>query len=199
MNLITKYFFASLLLLSTISCSDDDNSAEEGGSNQNSGVTVSESDLSGSWNLVGLSTENGQSITEAQGQSIELNFTNSGSNFDYVATFETNPNVVTGSGTYDVTTTTSFAGQEVEQTISFDSDNFDNELLTGNWELSEDGTSIITRSDDGRILSESDIIEFSENRLVYTVDLSKAEVDEESVISGTSITITGNTVLTFTR
>lgn len=196
MNFITKYLLASILLLFVVSCSDDD--SDNGASDQQQGISISESDLAGTWQLSGFSINNGNSVTEANGQRIEIDFTSFGENFDYVAVFDTMPNRVSGSGTYDVVTTTSFSGQESTETTNVDSNNFDSDLLSGDWKLSEDGKKIIT-TENGIVTSESLIIEFSENRLVYSIDLSAAEPVESSQTGDFSIKTTGNTIVTLTR
>jgi len=110
------------------SCSEEDSSSDTA-----TVVSVSQEDLAGQWDMVGFETQNGSTTTTTDtGESFTVDFTQEGSDFDYITIFSTSPNVVTGAGSYSVATTTSITigGQTFEDmtTSQVGTDDFDPSL-----------------------------------------------------------------------
>ncbi len=201
MKFLRNYLVGSLLFLGLLtSCGSDDDSNTGQQLEQNEIVTV-ESNLEGEWNLVGFITENGMATGSLLGQNITAAFTQSGINFDYAASFNTNPNTISAEGTFSITTEITALGQTITEVVEFDSDNFNVNLLSGEWELLENGTILSTTS--GDIMTTATIVSFSDNEIVYSLDLTQDAlgdfVEETFDIQGASVEITGGTSIVTLR
>jgi len=215
MKLFKNYFLLGLLTLGLLtSCSSDDDS-------ESSSVVVTEADLEGIWNLTGYRTENARSVVDFSnlpdlpsipgvGSTFVTEFSNVGSNFDYTAEFSTGPNVISGEGSYDITTSTNVNGDQLEDiTTNFDSDDLESGIPAGEWQLVEGGTAI--RSTVEEMSNTMSIIDFSENRLVLSINLAESNGitlggDTEGSfgggalnIEGVSSEVSGSVIITLTR
>lgn len=171
MNFLKKYSLLALFsigLLSSCGSDDDANNAQP----QN--VNAVDQNLQGEWQLVDFVTEGGIATGSVQGQTITVPFTQTGANYNYTAVFNTSPNTVSAEGSFSIITEASVLGQPISETVDLDSDNFNVNLLAGTWELLENGTILSATS--GDITTTATIVSFSENQLVYSLDLSQDDL-----------------------
>lgn len=104
-----KYFFLTLLTTFTLlftSCSKDDD-----------GVSASDADIIGVWNLTAFEVTDGSIEIVAEEQSVVSELEILGKDFDATVTFGEDPKIVTSEGTFNATVTTTTMGQtETEET-----------------------------------------------------------------------------------
>ncbi len=201
MKFFRNYLVLGLLSLGLLtSCDKDDDDIKS--------VTFTEEQLAGTWNLTGLKTENGRTTTTIAGETTIINFTNVGSDFAYKTVFGTNPNIMKVEGKYTVATTTSVNGVAIgTETTTIDSTNFEDNLLSGSWELANNGTELKTTTNGETTTAK--IIEFTENKLIYSIDLSTVDIatatDVDTIenlleeLGDFSVEAEGNTIITLTR
>jgi len=102
------------LALVVTSCSSDDS--------QEVDLSV---DITGAWDLVKQETRNGKISVTVEGEQVEASFSVDGKDFNYQQFFGSNPNTVTGEGSYTQVSTVSFFGQsETEEQIITDNGEF---------------------------------------------------------------------------
>lgn len=119
------------------SCSSDDS--------PNVDTTI---DITGNWDLVKQETRNGKITVTVEGEEVELGFSIEGGNFDYQQFFGTDPNIVTGEGSYTLIYSFTYLGdvETGEQDIS------DNGQFNGStWEISGNNF-IISNEETGDIV-----------------------------------------------
>lgn len=197
MHFLKNYFLISLFTISLFtSCSEEDNNE----TTPNEVVSITEADLVGEWELTGFKVDNGKSTTSVAGQEFTSEFTQQGSNFDYSAVITRNPNIMTGEGSYTLTTNTTITvlgePQTNTQSVDINSDNLDSNLLSGEWELIEGGTVLQSTNKELDITTTAKILSYTATEFVYSIDLSQGQVLENSPAE---ISVTGNAIVTLTR
>lgn len=181
----------SLFILVFTSCEKEDDSTD---------ISVSNSDLIGTWEMVGFDTD-AKYVVTYPGASIESFYTQEGSNFDYTLIVE--EEVMSGEGSYDVETTLTSSGRSETETSSVDTSDISDDLLTANWELI-DNDKILTTDSEG-VETIMTIENISDSQLVLSLDLTEALEDEFADFdTGDSdlvfdIEYTGKTTLTFNK
>ncbi|MDF4204728.1 hypothetical protein PXD56_17285 [Maribacter sp. SA7] len=111
MKKIHLLFVVITYAIALSSCSNDEDAVSN----------ASESQITGTWNLTALESNDGQSDTNFDGTSILTTFTEVGKDFDTVITFTENPNIVTSEGNYTTVTTTTIMGEtSTEEVIGED-------------------------------------------------------------------------------
>ena len=168
MKTTIKLFLFVLSVSIFSSCSDSSTS-----------VDVTAADLVGVWNLVDINGE-GTSTTTINGQSITADVTTTGRDYNFITEFTSNPNTVTGTGSYIAVSTSTFLGQTVteEQLLSSISG-----LDSGTWSLS--GNVITTEV--GGETNQIVVDEVTDNMLVLT-----AAFEETQQIQGISVNFSGS-------
>ena len=146
--------------LTVTSCSSDDS--------PNVDLTV---DITGAWDLVKQETRNGRISVTVEGEEVEVGFAIDGKNFDYQQFFGSDPNIITGEGSYTQVTTISFLGETEtdEQQIT---DN--GEFHGSTWEISGSNF-IISNEETGDVVFK--IKELTETTFRLEADLSSLSQD----------------------
>jgi len=143
--------------------------------------------VTGAWNLTALSIENGKTTTQTEGQTVSIDYTTVGKDFDMVVTFtdNTNPSTFATIGSYTAVVTTSILGQSIteEQPIT-------DFLGTGEWRI--EGNMLFTKVND--IEKGSEIVELNEERMVL-----KVEINETIMQQGVNAVTTGVAMATMTK
>jgi hypothetical protein len=144
--------------------------------------------LLGVWNVTGFITE---AKTSGSVQGITINSTTSGygKDFNMTTTFSENPNIASAEGNYTSVTTTTIPGQQdlVKEIIVNSIDGLDQAL----WNLN--GNTLTFINDEG-LTTESEITEFTSNKLIL-----KSIVSESQVIDGISVDIEAEVVITLEK
>lgn len=178
------------MLLVFVSCSKDD----DGGSNIDPNVS-----LAGPWEFVDLNTNKGKMKITSEGTSIEASFKITGKDYDYQSVFTEEPNYVTSSGSFTMIITTTILNQTNTQEQLIEDYGDDNFGLAGAWNI-EGNKFIITNDDEQATYT---IIELTENRFKFQMDLSESEfASEMEGLEGdeeVGIEISGQLIYTFTR
>jgi hypothetical protein len=144
--------------------------------------------LVGEWNVTAQTLDTSTTASN-QGITISSNTKSYGKDFNFLFTFSENPNVISAIGTYTSVNTTTIPGQsDLVQEFDVNSiDGFD----SGNWSLSGN---TITFTDNNNEESFAEIVEYSGTKLIL-----KAVVNEEQDISGVSVKISGEMLLTLEK
>lgn len=200
-----NYLLITLLLaICFTSCDKDDDNVEDVAPSllDTFQGTVNESDLVGSWEMVGYKTSNGKTTTSFSGLSFSVIYTQEGSNFDYILDINTDPNLMSANGSYDITTNSITNGISSSETTYISTDDFDSSLLTTGWELLPNNT--ISAAQNGIELIYY-INNITENELVLSYDLGKLTKDGFDVLEQTDelsdyeITYEAITTMTFSK
>lgn len=174
---IFKLFFLSVLVSTMVACSSDDDNNDD----QDQDTTA---ELLGNW--VGTEINyTGSQVIESQGIEIEADFVGLGYDIDYSFTFTENPDELTAAGSYSIELTTTVLGQSTTQNV--EDLGFDN---TGAWSRDGNEISLLYNGESNT----ATIIELTETTLV--LNITEETIEEES---GTTLTMTIDSVFTFTR
>ena len=135
--------------------------------------------------MIGYEVLDGESNITVLGETSSTRYSQVGSNFDYIATFSTSPNIATGAGSYDVITTYEENTEGLEPIVSSINTEDLEESPTATWEII-DGNQLISTVNGNS--STATIEELTKNRLVYISDLSDIPLldspDNSSVFGG---------------
>lgn len=160
MKKLNHLLITLLLAFSIISCGNDDDAQTE---------STPEITIAGDWELIGYEVLDGESNITVLGETSSTKYSQVGSNFDYIATFSTSPNIATGAGSYDVTTTYEENTEDLEPFVSSINTEDLEEAPTATWEII-DGNQLVSTVNGNT--STATIEELTEDRLVYISDLS---------------------------
>lgn len=181
-NQIMKNFSFSIVIVSfflLFSCSTDDGDLD-----------VDSADLTGTWNLVNLSTQNGQATVTEDGITTTVDFSLGTSNENLQVTISENPNVISSEGSFTQTTTITILGEsETEESL------IDGVFLDGAWELNGDNL-IITA--DGEMLEEFSP-SFEITRLTATELEIRQDLNQEVTFEGVNAQTSGILIISFSR
>ena len=145
--------FASVAILFTNCDKDDDINADN---------------LAGTWALTEFRADDGEASFDLLGIPVSFTYSFVGSNFDATTTFTENPNQFTSTGSYDLTTTTNFAGQIETETTTIDIDE------SGTWSISGDKLTQVVTGD----TLEFTILELSDEKLRLRLDLDETIIEQ---------------------
>lgn len=115
--------------------------------------------LVGAWILSGLTYDGVSTVTDADGNITETEFTGEAEDISINLVIDENPNVYTSAGSFTISVTSELFGQEVVQDLTFN-----NFLGDGTWE--EVDRVLITNDANNGERRETDIIELSEETLI---------------------------------
>lgn len=175
MKTTIKLFLFVLSISIFSSCSDSSNS-----------VDVTADDLVGVWNLTDINGE-GTSTTTINGQSITADVTTTGRDYDFTTEITTNPNTISGTGSYVAISTSTFLGQTVteEQLLTSISG-----LDSGTWSLDGNIITTIVGGETNQIVVE----QVTDNLLVLG-----ATFEETQQIQGISVNFSGTVRITLEK
>ena len=186
-----KSLIAVLVLsITALSCSSDDDS---------NGAGAEEENLVATWNMTAFEVDNGEIDLEVEDVEFEVDYTQVGSNFNYLISFAED-NSGTSEGGYDVTTTTTttvFGQTETDtQTTTIDSD------FSAVFDWTLDGDQLTVSDDTDAPPVTIQITTLTENTLVFEIDLADIEnlgSEFEDLGGDATVEISGEAVYTFTR
>ncbi|NAS29771.1 hypothetical protein GTQ40_02200 [Flavobacteriaceae bacterium R38] len=168
---------ASFFLL--LSCSTDDGD-----------LNVDPANLTGTWNLVNMTTQNGQAIVTEDGVTISVDFSLETSNENLRIMISENPNVISSEGSFTQRTTITAIGQtETEESV------IEGVFLDGAWELNGDNL-IITSGDD---MLEEFSPSFEITRLTDTELEIRQNLNQNITLEGTNVQASGILIINFNR
>ncbi|MBL4604802.1 MAG: hypothetical protein JKY02_03820 [Flavobacteriaceae bacterium] len=154
--------------------------------NDPSPISVSESDVVGTWNVIDYNFE-GNATTILGGITSSFEVINTGKDYNFIFEFTNNPNTVMATGTYTSVNTITVLGQtSTTETPVSSIDGFN----SGTWSVNG---SQITFSANG-VTTLATISEFTGNLMTIT-----SSVEQSQVIQGIQVTITGEVSLTLQR
>jgi len=172
MKKLNYLLLALLLSIGITSCSSD---------SDDSGNNFEEASIVGTWEIVGFEVEDATTTTTINGEGSSSSFFQTGSNFDFISTFSEEPNILSGQGSYDLTTTITDIQTIPESDIEFEPTTTTNtlstiglseDLTTSTWEI-RNGDQLITTNANG-LTATATIVELTDDTLVYVSDLSEA-------------------------
>ncbi|QTD38332.1 lipocalin family protein [Polaribacter batillariae] len=160
-------------------------------SNDNVDISLSNSDIVGTWNLIAFSSDASGKISS---KGIDVDFTSNsvGKNFNITYTFDENPNLISAKGKFTIVTTSiangkSTGAQEAEATAI-------NGLGSGKWKLNKN--SITFNNPDGTS-NVVEVIEFSGKNMKL-----KASIDQDAIlptVSGADFDIKADVFITLEK
>jgi hypothetical protein len=144
-------FVFAFVVLSSCSNNDSDN-----------GINLSESDISGVWNLTDVSQQGTSSTILSTGQEFNSEVTATGSDFDVTYDFQTSPNVIITDGSYISTTTITTDGQ----TQTTETTTITSAASLGSWTVSGNIISLTGNAQTDQMT----VLEYTGTRMVITLD-----------------------------
>ncbi|NER12240.1 hypothetical protein GWK08_02185 [Leptobacterium flavescens] len=178
-----KYF--KLLIVAFVftfaACTSDDNEADFDSAN-----------LPGTWNLSGVTTQNGSAVVTQEGVTVTVDFSLSTSNEDLQVVFSENPNTVSSSGSFvQILTITAFGQTETEE------EQVDGLFLDGTWQLN--GSTLTIDSDDSTLEEFGTSPSFTVTQLTENSLEIRLNLDQEIMFNGETAQTTGTVIINFTR
>ena len=171
-----KLLLFTFLTLCFIACSDDDTPL----------VSISADDILGTWSLTNLSSTTTQTY-DFQGIKHESKTVVSGKNYDFIITFNSNPNTYTTEGAITLQTSTTTDGDTV--TNEYETSAAAG-LDSGDWSVSSNTLTMGSDIQNSEMTLES----YTDTKFVL-----KQVINEKQNINGAIITINGTSTIVFER
>ncbi len=156
---------------------------------------ISESEITGQWELIDL-TSSAKSSGLIRGQSVDLELSSYGKNYDFTYDFTNNPNRVTATGSYTLLSTIKILGQEETNETTVTPIDLGSE---GEWSLTNNSLTIVWDNSSPEVIvltDEVQIIEFDGTTMKLKVNLDEDSADKE--IQGVKIKVKVNFTTNFT-
>ena len=170
----------------TMGCSNDDDANNSNG------------DLLGTWNLLTYDYD-GESVTEFQGTSVVTDFVAEAQNIDATIEFNSNPNIIMSSGSFDIALVFSVLGQEQTQTIPVD-DLGSEGTWSRNGNILSINAELVNVSVPAEIINGvSTLVDYTIEELTDTRLRLSTTITETFSLSGADVTTTLNWFLVYTR
>ena len=150
-------------------------------------VAVGQESILGTWQVTGYLIEDGKTTTEVAGQSVSLDYTSYGKDYDMTVTFNSNPQTVVSNGSYTVVVSTTFLGQTETQELPANS-----AFAASEWAL--DGSDMIFIADE--IETPVVVTELTDTKMVMVMDIN--EVIEDAA-TDSKITTSGKLTVTLEK
>lgn len=149
-------------------------------------ISVSESEVVGTWNVIDYNFEGAGSYT-VSGNTLSFAVVSTGKDYNFTFDFSNNPNVLEATGTYTSVNEITFLGQTTSEELPVSSiDGFD----SGTWSVNGNQFTLTANG----VTSTSTITEFTGNLMTIS-----STVEQNQNVQGIDVTITGTVLLTLQK
>ena len=149
-------------------------------------ISVSESEIVGTWNVIDYNFEGAGSYT-VSGNTLSFTVRSTGKDYDFTFDFSSNPNILSATGTYTSVSEVTFLGQTTSDEFPVSSvDGFD----SGTWSVNGNQFTLTANG----MTSTSTITEFTGNLMTIT-----SSIEQNQNVQGIDVTVTGTVSLTLQK